>query len=285
MRQNSKTPAADPQLASLLQQLHTFPPDVRAWPLSARVTLLRGGLIDLTITSPVSPTTPLLIASVPKYALMAVSAPVLTHLAVTNPHAPAVHFALSLAPAMSAASVARYTAALRRPAHWLNVLCTAPGPGRVPDMPLRNPDDDIRADLALRHLAAHMQMSLYVRHIADKYIASVRAATLTPADMTAISLYGLGADDPLLLGVARELVRAKREGRVLGVAAEEELLGRVDRGSAGAATLALWLLEPENRKLAEVMGRLEGGTLSGGEVEAKQRREWMGELPGPMDID
>jgi hypothetical protein len=216
MAQTSQLSKSD--IALFLQQLQTNPANITAWNPLMRMSLLRGGLIDLTIYSR-------RVASAPRFALMAASSSALAFLA-KHPRAPAINFTFDVpAPQtgtgngkaklslgeykMCDAQIKVHEAALVAIARWLTALCT----------PVPQPlvADSLLTEIAIRFICANvLGMPGYVQHLTSKFVDLAGKMALNQGQATELVRSCRGEGDALLIGLAGKLVEKKINGQIAG---------------------------------------------------------------------
>jgi hypothetical protein len=225
----------------LLQQLLANNPDVAYWDLLMRMSLVRGGLIDLTIYGH-------RVASAPRFAFMAVSGNVLAFLA-KHPRAPAINFTFDVPVTrmqaekgqakltlgcmkMSDAQVKIHEAAIVFIAQWLTALCTpTPIPLAGASLPI---------ETGIRFICANtLGMPQYVQHLTDKFITQAGKLALSSHQVADLVNSCRGEDDALLIGLAGKLVEKKLNEQI------------------GAKQLDIFLCSTGNRLLKERVEKLE----------------------------
>jgi hypothetical protein len=176
------------------------------------MSLLRGGLIDLTIYGR-------RVASAPRFALMAVSSSALTFLA-KNLYAPAVNFTFDVPAArteegklilrteqMSDAQIKVHEEALVEIAGWLTALCT-PSARTLGAK-------ELRVEICTRFICTHiLGMSLYVQHLTAKFVDAAGKMVLNAHQVTELVKSCRGEDDALLVGLAGKLVEKIINGQI-----------------------------------------------------------------------
>ena len=181
-----------------------------------RMSLVRGGLVDLTIYNR-------RVASTPRFALMAVS-PSLFAFLTKHPHAPAVNFTFDVAKAcrqdcgskaqlslpkekMSDAQIKIYEAALIEIAQWLTSLCTPrPKPITGTSLPV---------ETCIRFICANiLGAPEYVQHLTDKFVELAAKFALTGSQVTELIKSCRGEDDALLVSLAAKLIEKKFDNQI-----------------------------------------------------------------------
>ncbi|KAF1833472.1 hypothetical protein BDW02DRAFT_380565 [Decorospora gaudefroyi] len=199
-----------------LQQLQANPPDIAVWDPTMRLSLLRGGLVDLTIYGR-------RVASTPRFALMAISTNALAYIA-KHPCIPAINFTFDVPAArtqakkgqvelvlrrekMSDAQIKVHEAALVSIAQWLTSLCTPAPKALVGASPA--------IETCIRFICAHtLGMPQYVHHLTDKFIMQAGKLALSSHHVTELVKSCRGEDDALLVGLAGKLVEKRMSGQV-----------------------------------------------------------------------
>ncbi|KAI0609196.1 hypothetical protein A1F97_05739 [Pyrenophora tritici-repentis] len=212
-------PAAQLSKADLklfLQQLQTSSTDVAQWNSMMRISLVRGGLIDLTIYGR-------RIASTPRFALMAVF-PTLLAFLTEHLRAPAVNFKFDVPKAhkrgeafqsqltsakekMSDVQIKIHEAALIEIAQWLTALCT-PHSNTLTGASLA-------IETCIRFICANILGSPeYVQHLTNKFVEQSARSALTATGMTELVKSCRGEEDALLVGLASELIQKKLDNQI-----------------------------------------------------------------------
>ncbi|CAA9958849.1 hypothetical protein PTMSG1_02384 [Pyrenophora teres f. maculata] len=203
-------------LKLFLQQLQTNSADVTQWNSMMRMSLVRGGLIDLTIYGR-------RIASTSRFALMAVFPSLLAFL-TKHPHAPAVNFTFDVPKAqkrggavtsqltpvkekMSDAQIKIHEAAIIEIAQWLTALCTprlkALTGGSLP------------IETCIRFICANiLGAPEYVQHLTDKFVEQSAKYAFTAVEMTELVKSCRGEEDALLVGLAAKLIQKKLDNQI-----------------------------------------------------------------------
>jgi hypothetical protein len=199
-----------------LQQLQRNPSDITRWSPKMRMSLLRGGLIDLAVYGR-------RIISVPRFALMAVSNSTLAFLA-KNPGTPAINFTFDVSAMrtenkdgqakivlrrerMSHAQIEIHEAALIAIAQWLTKLCTP--------MPIALVGASSPIETCMRFVCAVMlDMPGYVHHLTAKLIMQAGKLAISSYQFAELVKSCRGEDDELLIGLAGKLVEKKLDGHI-----------------------------------------------------------------------
>ncbi|KAK1915957.1 hypothetical protein P3342_003772 [Pyrenophora teres f. teres] len=203
-------------LKLFLQQLQTNSADVTQWNSMMRMSLVRGGLIDLTIYGR-------RIASTSRFALMAVFPSLLAFL-TKHPRAPAVNFTFDVPKAqkrggavtsqltpvkekMSDAQIKIHEAAIIEIAQWLTALCTprlkALTGGSLP------------IETCIRFICANvLGAPEYVQHLTDKFVEQSAKYAFTAVEMTELVKSCRGEEDALLVGLAAKLIQKKLDNQI-----------------------------------------------------------------------
>lgn len=207
---------SEADLRLLLQQLQANPTDVTQWDPILRMSLVRGGLVDLTIYNRC-------VASTPRFALMAVSPSLLVFL-TKHPRASAVNFTFDVPKAckqehgskaqltlpkekMSDAQIKIHETALFEIAQWLTALCT-PRPKTLTGTSLP-------IETCIRFICANILGGPeYVQHLTDKFVALAAKPALTGAQVTELVKSCRGEDDALLVGLAAKLIEKKLNNQI-----------------------------------------------------------------------
>ncbi|KAF1935002.1 hypothetical protein EJ02DRAFT_448853 [Clathrospora elynae] len=171
-----------------LQQLQTNPENVARWNSLMRMSLLRRGLIDLSI-----------------YALAAVSRKVLQFLK-KQPRAPAINFTCNAPSAQTQKENGGAKLVLRRE--------------KRSDAQIKTHEAALIAiaQLCFRIICVkRLSMPEYVQHITDKCITQAGKLALNAHQATALANSCRGENDELLIGLISKMVEKKLNGQIAAI--------------------------------------------------------------------
>ncbi|RMZ66484.1 hypothetical protein GMOD_00001820 [Pyrenophora seminiperda CCB06] len=200
-------------LRLFLLQLQNNPKDVTQWDPIRRMSLARGGLIDLTIYGR-------RIASAPRFALMAIF-PRLTGFLIMKSRAPAVNFTFDVPKApeegtqskltlakekMSDAQIKVHESALIKIAQWLTALCTR--------RPMSLTGASLPIETCIRFICANvLGAPEYVQHLTEKLVELAVQSTHKTAQVTEFVKSCRGETDAMLVGLATKVIEKKRNSQ------------------------------------------------------------------------